>query len=194
VQATQGSCTASCWRCLPRCYPGTRKVVGATGFEPAFAKATAAKPATPCAQGRSTPGHAHGGLPGRQPKRTLYLAWLKAARAPASRRCSRERRRSDGCHPQTGIGPGLAENQRDPRCNARLRDVGQPQAAGLPTMAVVSALASNGRVVIPSCVGNGAPTPARPTLKVAPPAVGRLDPLPWMRQEAVELSSRGPEA
>src|SRR5688500_3045136 len=27
---------------LPRCYPGTRKVVGATGFEPA----------TPCAQGR----------------------------------------------------------------------------------------------------------------------------------------------
>ena len=29
-------------RLLPRCYPGTRKVVGATGFEPA----------TPCAQGR----------------------------------------------------------------------------------------------------------------------------------------------
>jgi hypothetical protein len=27
---------------LPCCYPGTRKVVGATGFEPA----------TPCAQGR----------------------------------------------------------------------------------------------------------------------------------------------
>ena len=29
-------------RVLPRCYPGTRKVVGATGFEPA----------TPCAQGK----------------------------------------------------------------------------------------------------------------------------------------------
>ena len=31
-------------RLLPRCYPGTRKVVGATGFEPA----------TPCAQGERT--------------------------------------------------------------------------------------------------------------------------------------------
>ena len=31
-------------RALPRCYPGTRKVVGATGFEPA----------TPCAQDKCT--------------------------------------------------------------------------------------------------------------------------------------------
>ena len=36
----------------PRWNPGTRKVVGATGFEPAFAGATAGRPATPCAQGK----------------------------------------------------------------------------------------------------------------------------------------------
>ena len=39
-------------RLLPLCYPRWLKVVGATGFEPAFAKASAARPAAPRAQGR----------------------------------------------------------------------------------------------------------------------------------------------
>src|SRR5687768_13134794 len=42
VHAQKGPRGVGDYRVLPRCYPGTRKVVGATGFEPA----------TPCAQGR----------------------------------------------------------------------------------------------------------------------------------------------
>jgi hypothetical protein len=34
-------------RVEPRWNPGTRKVVGAAGFEPTFAEATAGRPATP---------------------------------------------------------------------------------------------------------------------------------------------------
>ena len=41
-------------RVSPRCHPGTRKVVGAAGFEPASASDTAGRPATPCAQGERT--------------------------------------------------------------------------------------------------------------------------------------------